>query len=104
MGKQTTDTELRDALVGLEPAPWRFPARKRKGVAAMRVWLNHHVRPCRNGTLNGMLVWSRCGLETWPMSASRQATAPRHERTALRILCVEPGASGMGMAASASLQ
>jgi DNA processing protein len=34
---------------GVEPAPWRFPARKRKRVGAVRVWLNHAVRPCRLG-------------------------------------------------------
>jgi DNA processing protein len=32
---------------GVEPAPWRFPARKRKGLGAVRVWLNHAVRPRR---------------------------------------------------------
>jgi DNA processing protein len=32
---------------GVEPAPWRFPARKRKRLGAIRVWLNHAVRPCR---------------------------------------------------------
>jgi DNA processing protein len=32
---------------GIEPAPWRFPARNRKARIAMRVWLNHAVRPRR---------------------------------------------------------
>jgi DNA processing protein len=26
---------------GVEPAPWRFPARKRQSLGAIRVWLNH---------------------------------------------------------------
>jgi DNA processing protein len=34
---------------GIEPAPWRFPARNRRPVGAMRVSLNHAVRPCRPG-------------------------------------------------------
>jgi DNA processing protein len=29
---------------GIEPAPWRFPARNRRGLAGMRPWLNHAVR------------------------------------------------------------
>jgi DNA processing protein len=32
---------------GTEPAPWRFRARKRKRVGAMRIWLNHAVRQGR---------------------------------------------------------
>ena len=32
---------------GVEPAPWRFPARKRRGRAAMPFPLNHAVRTCR---------------------------------------------------------
>jgi DNA processing protein len=32
---------------GVEPAPWRFPARKRQSLRAMRFWLNHSVRHCR---------------------------------------------------------
>jgi DNA processing protein len=42
----------RDGLVvseyapGVEPAPWRFPARKRRGSAVMRIPLNHVGRPC----------------------------------------------------------
>jgi DNA processing protein len=34
---------------GVEPAPWRFPARKSRGLGGMRVWLNHAIRPCRLG-------------------------------------------------------
>jgi DNA processing protein len=34
---------------GLEPAPWRFPARKRESLGAMRVWLSHAMRSCRRG-------------------------------------------------------
>src|SRR5215207_8348682 len=34
---------------GVEPAPWRFPARKRNGLGAMRFSLEHAVRPCRRG-------------------------------------------------------
>jgi DNA processing protein len=34
---------------GVEPAPWRFPARKRKTLRGMQVWLNHAVRCCRRG-------------------------------------------------------
>jgi DNA processing protein len=32
---------------GVEPAPWRFPARKRRRLAATRFSLNHAGRPCR---------------------------------------------------------
>jgi DNA processing protein len=32
---------------GVEPAPWRFPARNRTGLGAMEIWLNHTVRACR---------------------------------------------------------
>src|SRR4029077_2525729 len=28
---------------GVEPAPWRFPVRKRSCVLGMRVWLNHAI-------------------------------------------------------------
>jgi DNA processing protein len=31
---------------GIEPAPWRFPARNRIDREALRVWLNQAVRPC----------------------------------------------------------
>jgi DNA processing protein len=34
---------------GVEPAPWRFPARKRRSLGSMRVSFNHAVRPCRLG-------------------------------------------------------
>jgi DNA protecting protein DprA len=34
---------------GVEPAPWRFPARKRKTLATMRVPLNHAERTRRGG-------------------------------------------------------
>jgi DNA processing protein len=34
---------------GVEPAPWRFPARNRKRLGAMRLSLNHVVRPWRMG-------------------------------------------------------
>jgi DNA processing protein len=32
---------------GIEPAPWRFPARNRWRVGAMRDRLNHAIRACR---------------------------------------------------------
>jgi DNA processing protein len=32
---------------GVEPAPWRFPARNRKGCVTMRFSLNHAGRLCR---------------------------------------------------------
>jgi DNA processing protein len=34
---------------GVEPAPWRFPARKSRGYVAMPIPLNHAGRPCRIG-------------------------------------------------------
>jgi DNA processing protein len=34
--------------LGVEPAPWRFPARNRKSLGTMLVWLNHAVRICRS--------------------------------------------------------
>jgi DNA processing protein len=32
---------------GVEPAPWRFPARKRRRSVGKPIWLNHAGRPCR---------------------------------------------------------
>ena len=34
---------------GVEPAPWRFPARNRKGHGSMRASPNHAICPCRTG-------------------------------------------------------
>jgi DNA processing protein len=33
---------------GVEPAPWRFPARKGRSLAAKPISLNHAGRPCRS--------------------------------------------------------
>ena len=32
---------------GVEPAPWRFPARKRRRLGVVLTWLNHAGRACR---------------------------------------------------------
>ena len=32
---------------GVEPAPWRFPARKRRRSVDKPIWLKHAGRPCR---------------------------------------------------------
>ena len=66
---------------GVEPAPWRFPARNRRRHRAMRVWLNHAVRPCRGRPLNAVPVWSRCGLgepriASWNSSARQFPGSP----------------------------
>jgi DNA processing protein len=57
---------------GVEPAPWRFPARKRRGWAASRFG-----QPSGSYLpylpLNALLVWSRCGLGTSPFPATAQA-------------------------------
>jgi DNA recombination-mediator protein A len=42
---------------GSEPAPWRFPARKRKKLGDMRFWLNHAVCQSRRSCQ----MPSRCG-------------------------------------------
>jgi hypothetical protein len=34
---------------GIEPAPWRFPARNRKQLRMMPLWLNHAVHTCCRG-------------------------------------------------------
>jgi hypothetical protein len=51
LARQIAETGLvvSEYALGVEPAPWRFPARNRKGLAAMRVWLNQAVRTCRIG-------------------------------------------------------
>ena len=33
---------------GVEPAPWRFPARNRKGLGTTLISLNHAIHPCRS--------------------------------------------------------
>lgn len=43
---------------GVEPAPWRFPARKGGGRSTMRLPLNHAIRACRGGCRFA----SSCGL------------------------------------------
>jgi predicted Rossmann fold nucleotide-binding protein DprA/Smf involved in DNA uptake len=59
---------------GVEPAPWRFPARKRGPPAAMPIWLNHACRPCRTG--RQIACW--CGLGV--VSAGREDSQKRRAR------------------------
>ena len=60
---------------GIEPAPWRFPARKRKGVVAKRIPLNQAGRPCRR--CRQMHPWCGPGVvsESSPHAATRQHQA-----------------------------
>jgi DNA processing protein len=43
---------------GVEPAPWRFPARKRRALSTMRKATFLQCRPCRTGRY--VRCW--CGL------------------------------------------
>jgi DNA processing protein len=51
----------------VEPAPWRFPARKRKALATKRISLNHRVRPCRS--CRQMVCWCGLGVVSEPSPA-----------------------------------
>jgi DNA processing protein len=45
----TSGAVVSEYASGVEPAPWRFPARNRWRVGVMRDRLNHAIRPCRLG-------------------------------------------------------
>jgi hypothetical protein len=72
---------------GVEPAPWRFPARNPPGLGVEPIWLNHAIVPAvvaPNGAAGVVTVWSRnrCLLRTRPNGhlAHRARARHRHAR------------------------
>ena len=63
---------------GVEPAPWRFPARKRDCSATMRIWLNHAVARALRGVKHAsgvVWVWSRENVPCKPNQLFSARTA-----------------------------
>jgi hypothetical protein len=59
---RATGLTVSEYAPGVEPAPWRFPARKRRGLGAVPVWLSYAVVPAAQGAeCCARVAWVRPG-------------------------------------------